>query len=567
MGKSRGVSYKKAHGERKRRRDASDDEEDKEYLFGAEDEDVEEEGYSESLDADATEEEFEFGESTCGSEEEREIDYDDEEEDQHEAVAVEEEVESPRSMPWNGRAQRSGALVDDEEEETKDWFRSCRRNLVALDYAEEEEDDDDHDEDFLPDDGGDDSHDEEEVSLASGKKGDLKRRTKKRKSRVFKQKRSEKRIRRRKSDDDDDDSDFPYSKEGLLVKNRIAFHKERNKLKNVKRRKRSSVISESSSDSDYMIFELDDLVVGGAINPPKPINTTEDEEKGKEKEGDELQKQICGICLAEERTRTIQGELDCCAHFFCFKCIMEWSKVESRCPVCKRRFSTITKSSRSDPGFGMRKVVSIQVRNQVYQPSEEEIRQMLDPYGSVVCTECQQDGDDGLMLLCDICDSCAHTYCVGLGREVPEGSWYCDCCRSATNGSSTSQNQSTVTDERARNGECLGLGTETEVAEHINATSYFQQSISLPPLVAVQRIDLNAPPTLEDDHGATLQDAGGVASTLSGRRAIHHRICILLSNSRRRPMFSPIGLLTDKVESDVMTQKTEESGHHLHSAG
>lgn len=180
---------------------------------------------------------------------------------------------------------------------------------------------------------------------------------------------------------------------------------------------------------------------------------------------------------------------------------------------------------------------------------------MLDPYGSVVCTECQQDGDDGLMLLCDICDSCAHTYCVGLGREVPEGSWYCDCCRAATNGSSTSQNEGTVTDERARNGECLGLGTETEVAEHIHATSYFQQSISLPPLVAVQRIDLNAPPTLEDDHGATLQVAGGVASTLSGRRAIHHRICILLSNSRPRPMFSPIGLLTDKVESDVMTQK------------
>ena len=38
-----------------------------------------------------------------------------------------------------------------------------------------------------------------------------------------------------------------------------------------------------------------------------------------------------------------------------------------------------------------------------------------------MCTECQRGGDDDLMLLCDICDSSAHTFCVGLGGEVPEG--------------------------------------------------------------------------------------------------------------------------------------------------
>ena len=67
---------------------------------------------------------------------------------------------------------------------------------------------------------------------------------------------------------------------------------------------------------------------------------------------------------------------------------------------------------------------------QVYQPSEEEIRGFLDPYANVVCVECQQGGDDNLMLLCDLCDSPSHTYCVGLGREVPEGNWYCNGCRS-----------------------------------------------------------------------------------------------------------------------------------------
>nr|CAD1828531.1 unnamed protein product [Ananas comosus var. bracteatus] len=131
---------------------------------------------------------------------------------------------------------------------------------------------------------------------------------------------------------------------------------------------------------------------------------------------------------------------------------MEWSKVESRCPLCKRRFVTITKSSKSDLGLGIRKpVIRVEKRDQVYQPSEEEMRGMLDPYESVVCIECQQGGDDNLMLLCDICDSPAHTYCVGLGREVPEGNWYCECCRAAGEGSSFSQAPDTVFDRGARN--------------------------------------------------------------------------------------------------------------------
>ena len=65
---------------------------------------------------------------------------------------------------------------------------------------------------------------------------------------------------------------------------------------------------------------------------------------------------------------------------------------------------------------------------QVYQPSEEEIRQFTDPYQSTVCSECQEAGDERLLLLCDGCDAAAHTYCVGLGRTVPRGDWFCSTC-------------------------------------------------------------------------------------------------------------------------------------------
>ncbi|KAL5983623.1 hypothetical protein ACLOJK_017711 [Asimina triloba] len=102
--------------------------------------------------------------------------------------------------------------------------------------------------------------------------------------------------------------------------------------------------------------------------------------------------QVCGICLSEEHSDIVRGMLDSCSHYFCFTCIMEWSRVESRCPVCKQRFITITKPVRLDVGVcPMKEVITIPERNQVYQPSEEEVRSYFDPYENVaypaaVCT-------------------------------------------------------------------------------------------------------------------------------------------------------------------------------------
>ncbi|KAL6560586.1 hypothetical protein OROGR_004145 [Orobanche gracilis] len=154
------------------------------------------------------------------------------------------------------------------------------------------------------------------------------------------------------------------------------------------------------------------------------------ERKGKEKVVDmkiEAVKQVCGICLSEDGKRRVRGILDCCSHYFCFACITEWSKVESRCPLCKQRFTTITRTTRADGGYYLTDaVIPIPERDQVYQPSEEEL---LNLYENLLCSECHLGGDDEFMLLCDLCDSPAHTYCLGLGHEVPQGNWYCDACR------------------------------------------------------------------------------------------------------------------------------------------
>lgn len=52
----------------------------------------------------------------------------------------------------------------------------------------------------------------------------------------------------------------------------------------------------------------------------------------------------------------------------------------------------------------------------------------FDPYAEVLCNACRSTKDEHLLLLCDLCDSAAHTYCVGLGFTVPEGDWFCRDC-------------------------------------------------------------------------------------------------------------------------------------------
>lgn len=82
--------------------------------------------------------------------------------------------------------------------------------------------------------------------------------------------------------------------------------------------------------------------------------------KGKLKVEDEWS---CGICLYEEG-KAIRGYIDSCDHYFCFVCIMEWAKVESRCPMCKRRFSSIRRPPK-DGVFSVERVVNVPVRDQV----------------------------------------------------------------------------------------------------------------------------------------------------------------------------------------------------------
>ncbi|XP_027331187.1 uncharacterized protein LOC113846767 [Abrus precatorius] len=150
----------------------------------------------------------------------------------------------------------------------------------------------------------------------------------------------------------------------------------------------------------------------------------------------------CGICYGE-RGVAIAGEIDCCNHYFCFVCIMEWAKHESRCPLCRQRFSNVRRLPMHGV-FSSSRDVKVPLRDQVYHPYGNMATGPVDPYAESKCCICHTGTDENLLLLCDLCDTASHTFCVGLGYTVPEGDWFCHDCailrKANTNEESDQQN-------------------------------------------------------------------------------------------------------------------------------
>ncbi|CAH2054971.1 unnamed protein product [Thlaspi arvense] len=270
----------------------------------------------------------------------------------------------------------------------------------------------------------------------------------------------------------------------------------------------------------------------------------------------DVMKNVCGICLSEEDMRRLKGTLDCCSHYFCFTCIMEWSKVESRCPLCKQRFRTISKPARSTPGVDLREVViPVPERDQVYQPTEEELRSYLDPYENTICTECHQGEDDGLMLLCDLCDSSAHTYCVGLGREVPEGNWYCEGCRPVALGSASSHTHTTTPEQQRVSGFYSRPSPLVVSGQHQDA------SLLVSPRTPFFNGEYLFSPRLPNGDVQASSPSGLGATTLSRRRTLHRHIQNIINSDRLVNMGSRTGGTSSMVANSSDGFVTTQIGH------
>lgn len=159
------------------------------------------------------------------------------------------------------------------------------------------------------------------------------------------------------------------------------------------------------------------------------------------------------------------------------------------------------------------------------------------------------------MLLCDLCDSPAHTYCVGLGREVPEGNWYCEGCRPVALGSSSSLTQARLSDQRTASS---NLSRASPVTNYI-VEGLDLNSVSSPRTSFTQGFaNLPSPRFPVGGFHASSPVAGAGAPTLSGRRMIHRHIQQLLSVNRMNHMAGRTeGNLAVNLSSDVVNSQID----------
>ncbi|KAK3006400.1 hypothetical protein RJ639_016638 [Escallonia herrerae] len=256
----------------------------------------------------------------------------------------------------------------------------------------------------------------------------------------------------------------------------------------------------------------------------------------------ELDSERCGICLSEGG-RSVRGRIDSCNHYFCFVCVMEWSRVESRCPLCKRRFSTIRRPAKEGV-FPSERLVNVPVRDQlqydwlvriwhvpgssnrlweaiacigqdvdaVYHNFGNSTIGPPDLYSDIQCSMCESKSDDSLLLLCDLCDSAAHTYCVGLGATVPEGDWFCQDC-------------TLLRDEHAKceiDANCDG----TTSPQNSSKMPSVEAHVSIFDVVREPRITQRERPTTSYSHGRQLKSPDvldeevSVADNITGRDSV-----------------------------------------------
>ena len=130
----------------------------------------------------------------------------------------------------------------------------------------------------------------------------------------------------------------------------------------------------------------------------------------------------------------------------------------------------------------LRKICEVQQRDQTEQSSSEEI----------TCDVCHRGDNEELLLLCDgrrgRCPGACHSYCDGMGNQVPRGRWLCFACRPARKPKSKPKSRPTAKAKSAATSaapaapasqlEAVGVAVKVEQVEKVEVEK--QKSVEQP---------------------------------------------------------------------------------------
>ena len=140
------------------------------------------------------------------------------------------------------------------------------------------------------------------------------------------------------------------------------------------------------------------------------------------KENISVSKDVCAVCLMELKIddTSLAYPNTCKLHRFHEDCLLSWAKIDNSCPICKSRFkSVINIANNKETLVYQRAKQAVAHQEQGYVAYED--------YGN--CCHCNIDKDEALLLICDGCEACWHTYCLNPPlKEIPNGDFYCPFC-------------------------------------------------------------------------------------------------------------------------------------------
>ncbi len=135
---------------------------------------------------------------------------------------------------------------------------------------------------------------------------------------------------------------------------------------------------------------------------------------------------ICRDSMKEDDGYEELASLSCCKHVFHRNCIESWSQITNKCPLDKLRFEHIQL-------LESKKLIKVQHREQKNDSMDLTLDEIAagSKWDTMPCQICNSfDTEyDHLCLICDCCEQCYHTFCIGLNQVPTAQLWFCQQCK------------------------------------------------------------------------------------------------------------------------------------------